>query len=206
VRVPPSPSEILGIGHAALETTEPVALVLWLLRTLGMIVSDYQPLDGGPSDRPVVSFIRCDRGSTPTDHHTLAVALGPHVGLSHAAFEVRDLDEISRGGEWLRGRGYRHAWGIGRHILGSQIFDYWRAPDGVVVEHYADGDVFDASASTGRLAFSGSNLAQWGPKAPLRFALPPLSLAGTVRAARAVASSDEASVVLLMRAARALSR
>jgi catechol 2,3-dioxygenase-like lactoylglutathione lyase family enzyme len=202
VRLPPAPSQIQRIGHAVLETTRPAALVLWLIRTLGMIVSDFQVLDG----RPVVSFLRCDRGSTPSDHHTLAVAVGPREGLGHVAFEVADVDEIGRGAAWLRALGHRHAWGIGRHVLGSQLFDYWRAPDGAVVEHYADGDVFDASAPTGRLAFNGSNLAQWGPKPPRDFALPPLSLPLVVEAARAVATSDEISLPLLARTVRALSR
>src|SRR5262249_5671311 len=132
VRLPPGPSEVTRIGHAALETTRPVSLVLWLMRTLGMIVSDFQPLGEGPAATPIVSFLRCDRGLTPADHHTLAVALGPRPGLAHVAFEVRDVDEIGRGARWLRGRGHRHAWGIGRHLLGSQLFDYWRAPDGTV--------------------------------------------------------------------------
>jgi hypothetical protein len=171
-----------------------------------MIVSDFQPLGEGPSATPIVSFLRCDRGSTPADHHTLAVALGPRPGLAHVAFEVRDVDEIGRGGRWLRERGHRHAWGIGRHLLGSQLFDYWRAPDGTVVEHYADGDVFDASAPTGRLPFTGSNLAQWGPEPPPDFALPPFSLAALAEAARGIAASDEISVALLARAVRALSR
>lgn len=206
VRLPPAPSEISRIGHAAIETTQPASLVLWLLRTLGMIVSDYQSLDAQPSAVPIVSFLRCDRGSTPTDHHTLAVALGPRQGLAHAAFEVGDIDEIGRGAKWLEAHGYVRAWGIGRHILGSQLFDYWRAPDGIVVEHYADGDLFDASAPTGRLPFSGSNLAQWGPKPPPDFALPPLSLATVIESARAVAASDEVSLPLLARTVRALSR
>jgi hypothetical protein len=206
VRLPPAPSEILRLGHAALETPQPVALVLWLARTLGMIVSDYQPLDEGPAATPIVSFLRCDRGATPTDHHTLAIALGPQQGLAHAAFEVRDVDEIGRGAAFLRERGHRHAWGIGRHILGSQLFDYWRAPDGAVVEHYTDGDVFDAAAPTGRLPFCGSHLAQWGDRPPLGFALPPFSVAAVVEAARGIAGSDELSIPLLTRALRALSR
>ncbi len=206
VRLPPAPSEIRRVGHAAIESPQPVALVLWFLRALGMIVSDYQPLDEGSAATPIVSFLRCDRGATPTDHHTLAVALGPRTGLAHAAFEVRDIDEIGRGAALLRARGYRHAWGIGRHILGSQIFDYWRAPDGIVVEHYSDGDVFDATAPTGRLPFRGSHLAQWGDKPPLDFAFPPLSLHFLASAARGIAGSDEASLSLLSRAARALSR
>ena len=205
VRLPPTPSEILRLGHAALETSKPTALVLWLMRTLGMIVSDYQHLDDDAASPPIVSFLRCDHGETLTDHHTLAVALGPHTGLAHVAFEVRDVDEIGRGAAFLRARAYRHAWGIGRHILGSQIFDYWRSPDGIVAEHYCDGDVFDAAAPTGRLPFRGSNLAQWGERPPLDFALPPFSAAVVAGALRGIATSDEVSIALLAKAASALS-
>ncbi|HVU01840.1 MAG TPA: VOC family protein [Polyangiaceae bacterium] len=206
VRVSAAPSEVLRLGHAAIETTRPAALLLWLMRTLGMIVSDYQHLDTERSPTPIVSFMRCDRGATLTDHHTLAVAIGPRPGLAHVAFEVRDVDEIGRGAAFLRARGYRHAWGIGRHILGSQLFDYWRAPDGIVAEHYSDGDVFDSSAPTGRLPFRGSTLAQWGEKPPPDFALPPLSPSAIAGAVRGIATSDEISVALLARAASALSR
>jgi catechol 2,3-dioxygenase-like lactoylglutathione lyase family enzyme len=206
VRLTPAPSEILRLGHAAIETAQPAALVLWLMRTLGMIVSDYQHLDAGPSSTPVVSFMRCDRGATLTDHHTIAVAIGPQTGLAHVAFEVRDVDEIGRGAAFLRARGYRHAWGIGRHILGSQLFDYWRAPDGTIAEHYSDGDVLDASAPTGRLPFRGSNLAQWGERPPRDFALPPLSPSAIAGAVRGMLTSKEISVALLARAIGALSR
>jgi catechol 2,3-dioxygenase-like lactoylglutathione lyase family enzyme len=206
VRLAPAPSEVLRLGHAAIETAQPVALILWLMRTFGMIVSDYQHLDGDASSTPIVSFMRCDRGATLTDHHTLAVAVGPQMGLAHVAFEVRDVDEIGRGGALLRSRGYRHAWGIGRHVLGSQLFDYWRSPDGILAEHYSDGDVFDASAPTGRLPFRGSNLAQWGERPPRDFALPPLSPASIAGAVHGVTSSNEISVALLARAVGALSQ
>jgi catechol 2,3-dioxygenase-like lactoylglutathione lyase family enzyme len=206
VRLSPAPSEVLRLGHAAIETAQPAALILWLMRTLGMIVSDYQHLDADPSSTPIVSFMRCDRGATLTDHHTVAVAVGPQTGLAHVAFEVRDVDEIGRGAAFLRAHGYRHAWGIGRHILGSQLFDYWRAPDGIVAEHYSDGDVFDASAPTGRLPFRGSTLAQWGEKPPRDFALPPLSPSAIAGAVRGIATSDEISLALLARAVHALAR
>ena len=72
-------------------------------------------------------------------------------------------------GSTCASNGYRHAWGIGRHIQGSQIFDYWRDPDRLMFEHYADGDVFDASVEPGWLPMSASGLAQWGPKATRDF-------------------------------------
>ena len=49
----------------------------WYLEHLGLIVSDFLYYPGQRERGPVMSFIRCDRGATPTDHHTLAMALGP---------------------------------------------------------------------------------------------------------------------------------
>ena len=48
----------------------------------------------------------------------------------HSSFEVVDADAVGMGQRVLLKRGWRHAWGIGRHILGSQIFDYWEDPWG----------------------------------------------------------------------------
>ncbi len=49
------------------------------------------------------------------------------------------------GHEHMQGKGYEHFWGIGRHSLGSQVFDYWGDPWGRVHEHWADTDVLNAS-------------------------------------------------------------
>ena len=116
-----------------------------------------------------MSFIRCDRGGTPSDHHTLAMALGPANRYVHSAYQVSDLDALAAGGEFLRERGYVRSWGIGRHIQGSQLFDYWRDPDGFLVEHYTDGDMFDNSLEPGWAPFTASGLAQWGPPATRDF-------------------------------------
>lgn len=59
--------------------------------------------------------------------------------------------------------------GIGRHIQGSQIFDYWRDPDGFLVEHFADGDLFDNTLEPGWAPLTASGLAQWGPPATKDF-------------------------------------
>jgi hypothetical protein len=116
-----------------------------------------------------MSFIRCDRGQTPTDHHTLAMMLGPTNRYVHSAYQVCDLDALAAGGEYLLDEGYQRSWGIGRHIQGSQIFDYWRDPDGFLVEHFADGDLFDCTLEPGWAPMSTSGLAQWGPPATKDF-------------------------------------
>jgi catechol 2,3-dioxygenase-like lactoylglutathione lyase family enzyme len=163
------PSQIQRLGHVVLGTTRFRAALDWYLDTLGLIVSDFLYLDGQRDRGPVMAFIRCDLGSVPSDHHTLAMALQPRTGYVHSAYQVTDLDEVAAGGEYLRERGYRHSWGIGRHIQGSQIFDYWRDPDRLMFEHYTDGDLFDCSLPPGWAPMSASGLSQWGPKATAEF-------------------------------------
>lgn len=43
----------------------------------------------------------------------------------HCSFEVNDFDSEHVGHEHLLSKGWTNVWGIGRHLLGSQIFDYW---------------------------------------------------------------------------------
>ena len=81
----------------------------------------------------------------------------------HSAYQVCDLDALAAGGEYLAEHGYFRSWGIGRHIQGSQLFDYWRDPDGFLVEHFSDGDMFDSTLEPGWAPFTASGLAQWGP-------------------------------------------
>jgi catechol 2,3-dioxygenase-like lactoylglutathione lyase family enzyme len=163
------PAQIQRLGHVVLGTTRFRAALDWYLEVLGLIVSDFLYLDGQRDRGPAMAFIRCDRGSVPADHHTLAMTLQPRTGYLHSAYQLTDLDEVAASGEYLRQRGYRHAWGLGRHIQGSQIFDYWRDRDRLMFEHYADGDVFDAAAEPGWAPLSVSGLAQWGPKATAEF-------------------------------------
>jgi hypothetical protein len=124
-----------------------------------MIVSDFLFFPGQRDRGPTMSFIRCDRGMTPADHHTVAIALGPSDRYVHSAYQVCDLDALAAGGEYLKDHGYHRSWGIGRHIQGSQLFDYWRDPDGFLVEHFADGDMFDCTLEPGWAPFTASGLA-----------------------------------------------
>jgi catechol 2,3-dioxygenase-like lactoylglutathione lyase family enzyme len=180
------PAEIERLGHVVLGTTRFRAALDWYLDTLGLIVSDFLHLDGQRERGPVMAFIRCDQGSVPTDHHTLAMLLAPQTGYVHSAYQLTDLDEVAASGQYLRDRGYRHSWGIGRHIQGSQIFDYWRDPDKLMFEHYADGDVFDCTEPAGWAPLSVSGLSQWGPRATAEFtgARDPGTVLAAIRALR----------------------
>jgi catechol 2,3-dioxygenase-like lactoylglutathione lyase family enzyme len=169
VRPALEPARVRRLGHVVLMSTRYQQALQWYLDTLGLIVSDFLFYEGQRQRGPVMSFIRCDRGSEPTDHHTLAMTLGPSNKYVHSAYEVADLDTVAAGGEYLLQRGYRRSWGIGRHIQGSQVFDYWRDPDGFLVEHYADGDMFDSTLEPGWAPMTASGLSQWGPPATADF-------------------------------------
>ncbi|MEZ0384242.1 VOC family protein [Mycobacterium sp. pW045] len=162
-RPPRVPARVQRLGHVVLQSTRYVQALNWYLDNLGMIVSDFLFFPGQRDRGPTMSFIRCDRGPTPADHHTLAMALGPANRYVHSAYQVADLDALAAGGQYLADRGYVRSWGIGRHIQGSQLFDYWRDPDGFLVEHFTDGDMFDNSLEPGWAPFTATGLAQWGP-------------------------------------------
>lgn len=54
-------------------------------------------------------------------------------------------------------------WGIGRHVIGSRIYDYWLDPHGNMLEHWTDGDLFN-NETPPNIASLGELLAsQWGP-------------------------------------------
>ena len=160
------PAAVFRLGHLVLEATDFAASAAWYMRHLGLIPTDVQCLvDGTPN----LAFMRCDRGARPADHHTVVVFGGVNDAYGHSAYEVLDLDEVGMGQQILKAGGWKHVWGIGRHILGSQIFDYWKDGDGMEMEHYADGDVFDASHPTAYHSFDPSLLWMWGQDLPADF-------------------------------------
>ncbi|MEV6760049.1 VOC family protein [Streptomyces sp. NPDC051105] len=202
-RPPREPSRIQRLGHVVLETRVFARTLDWYLDTLGMIVSDFLFLDGQRGRGPTMAFVRCDQGSVSVDHHTLALHLGPGTGYVHSAYQVTDLDAIGAGGEYLAERGYQRSWGIGRHIQGSQLFDYWRDPDHFMLEHFADGDLFSCDLEPGWAPMSASGLAQWGPPVTRDFlgATPsPAKLREVMTALRGDNELDPARLLGLMKA------
>jgi hypothetical protein len=167
------PAEVIRLGHVVLEVARFQATCDWYTRHFGFVPSDVQVL---PDGSPAVTFMRLDLGDQPADHHTLALAQAPIAQYSHSAYEVVDTDAVAMGQRVLRSRGHRHAWGIGRHILGSQIFDYWADPWGQKHEHYTDGDLFTADQPMGVHPVAREAMSQWGPAMPASFSRPKLSV------------------------------
>lgn len=159
-RIAPGPSQVERLGHAVVRVADFRRSEAWYKERFGFLSSDEVYL--GARDNLVTAFMRCDRGEEYTDHHTLlCVGIG-EPGFEHCAFEVEDFDALMVGHEHLEKAGYEHVMGVGRHILGSQIYDYWRDPWGHMLEHYTDGDQLNASAAPG-LHDPGAALGtQWG--------------------------------------------
>ena len=162
------PSQVKRIGHAVLMAPNAAATMQWYRDTLGLLASD-EVYDGAP-EHVVAWFSRCDRGEQFVDHHTVLCFESPIAGLNHVSFEVQTFDDLMVGHEHLKHRGkYRHVWGIGRHLLGSQIFDYWEDPWRRVHEHWTDSDVLNASARPGLHPIETGLSNQWGDAPPEEF-------------------------------------
>jgi len=165
VRLEPSPAHVRRIGHAVLKVRDFRASEAWYKERFGFLTSDEVE---AAKDVPLGAFMRCDRGDKPADHHTLFLAQLPGaLGLLHAAFEVANLDDLMLGHQHLKARKRHAAWGIGRHIMGSQIFDYWKDPFGNELEHWTDGDLFTAADPPQKMPMSALLEVQWGSPHPM---------------------------------------
>ena len=163
-RVTPGPAHVIRLGHVVLNVSDFRASERWYKDRFGFITSDEVQVS---PEFPLGAFLRCDRGETPTDHHTLFLVQSPKgPGFNHAAFEVADLDDLMLGHQRLKETGRHAEWGVGRHILGSQVFDYWRDPWGHTVEHWTDGDLFTAADGSNVATLQDLLGVQWGPAAP----------------------------------------
>lgn len=172
-RIVPLPPAVTKLGHTVMEVPNFQETCGWYTQHFGFIPSDVQLL---PDGSPGVAFMRLNLGDTPTDHHTLGLVQGIVPAFNHCSFEVTDMDAIAMGQRILRERHHDHVWGMGRHIFGSQIFDYWRDPWRDKHEHYCDGDQFTATMPMGVHAISAASMAQWGPPMPKDFTHPTFNL------------------------------
>lgn len=163
VRSPIEPAVVGQAGHVVYQTANFDVMAEWYMRHLGIIPTDVQYLEDGS---PLICFFRLDLGEHPADHHTLVLANALQPRYEHSAWEVLDLDALGQGQQVMRARGHKHFWGIGRHLLGSQLFDYWKDADGFEFEHYTDGDVFTADHETRYVPFSTGSIWAWGADAP----------------------------------------
>lgn len=168
-RVARGPSHVRRLGHVVLGVSDFRRSEAWYKERFGFVTSDEVQAVPGAA---IGAFMRCDRGDESCDHHTLFLMERPAPpGFMHAAYEVRDLDDLMAGHDHLVAGGYDHQWGIGRHKLGSQVFDYWRDPYGHEIEHWTDGDQLVVADGGGVATLDDLLGVQWG------MAMPPLPFA-----------------------------
>ena len=155
------PSHVRRIGHLVLESADPGAVYAWYARHLGLRTSDTVL---GPAGDPQMIFSRLDLGEAYVDHHVVGFqfALDEGARVQHVAFEVGNLDDLMSGHEHLKSKRRKHVWGVGRHLLGGQIFDYWRSPFGVIHEHWTDTDLLNREHEAGACTVADVN-DYWGP-------------------------------------------
>ena len=168
IRARREPCAAIRLGHFVLHVSNHDQSVQWLQERFGMLPSDHFLPPG--QDGPVVgTFLRFDLGETLVDHHSILVLQSDWVGVHHCSFEVQDMDAIMGAHDFLLEQGWQLDFGVGRHLLGSQVFDYWKDPFGFRVEHYTDGDVVNSSHKASRFNGTATDTTQWGMAPPLDF-------------------------------------
>jgi 2,3-dihydroxy-p-cumate/2,3-dihydroxybenzoate 3,4-dioxygenase len=118
-------------------------------------------LDFRVSDRTKgMVFVRCN-----ASHHSTAFARAGYPSLNHIAFEMTDLDAVMRGIGRMRDHGFAPAWGPGRHGPGANVFAYYIAPFGGVVEYSTAVDIVDENYKAGKpedWTWPPGRIDQWG--------------------------------------------
>ena len=168
MRLPKGPAHVKRIGHGVMMSTKFHETVKWFRETLGMICSD--DVYAGEKENLIGSFNRCDRGDDFVDHHVFFCLNADKTGLNHFSFEVPDIDDVCMGHDYLKATGkYEHMWGIGLHVLGSQVYDYWADPWGRVHEHWADSDRLNVAYGSKLVPAEEALVSQWGEAPPEKF-------------------------------------
>ena len=105
-------------------------------------------------------FVRCNES-----HHSTAFARAGFASLNHIAFEMQDLDAVMRGIGRLRDQDMAPAWGPGRHGPGANVFAYFIAPFGPVIEFSTSVEKVPENYRTGTpddWTWPARRIDQWG--------------------------------------------
>ncbi|WP_342131055.1 VOC family protein [Hydrogenophaga sp. OTU3427] len=112
----------------------------------------------------VIAFTYTPHGS---DHHLVAFAKSHAPGLHHSSWDVGSVNEVGLGAEQMRDAGWGQGWGVGRHVLGSNYFNYVRDPWGSFCEYSCDIDFVPADLDWPAADHAPQDaLYVWGPAVP----------------------------------------
>jgi 2,3-dihydroxy-p-cumate/2,3-dihydroxybenzoate 3,4-dioxygenase len=122
--VPHDDDTPVQITHTVLNVNDLKASEAFATEVLGFRISDRTR---------AMTFVRCNQ-----KHHCVAYAPAELPSLNHIAFEMKDTDAVMRGIGRMRDYGIACAWGPGRHGPGDNVFGYFLAPFGGVIEYTAE--------------------------------------------------------------------
>jgi catechol 2,3-dioxygenase-like lactoylglutathione lyase family enzyme len=125
------------MGHFIVFAKDVVAQSKFYCEVLGLRLSD-TITDG------YAAFMRTAGDS---DHHTIAMLKSAAPGFHHASFEMPGIDEAEVAAMRLKSKGFKHAWGPGRHGVGSNYFHYFRDPWNGMAEYFFDMDYIPEKAA-----------------------------------------------------------
>lgn len=162
------PACLFRLGHVGVYVQDYARMAQWYQAVLGMKVSDTLHVPGQP-DQKIVGFLRVDLGTELVDHHTLFFGQFGKTDCHHISFEAQDFEAQFVAHRWLTSKGWEANWGVGRHPLGSHVFDVWFDPDRYRWESFSDTDVVDGDKVPGNFDIHHSQIDIWSAESPERY-------------------------------------
>ncbi len=123
------------LSHMVFNSADLDRTAQWYVDHLDFTISDSLVRPDGAA---MMHFMRCN-----PNHHSIAVAMGPHHSLHHLSFEMRGIEEWMRGAGKILRSGARMIWGPGRHNAGDNTFAYFLDPAGNTIEYTTELSMVD---------------------------------------------------------------
>ena len=149
------------LAHMLLFTPDVRRACEFYNRGMGLKISD--------SSGEMVAFNYARYGC---DHHLIAFVRSHGRGIQHSSWDLPSIEKLGLGQKQMRDAGYTNHWGLGRHVLGSNYFNYVQDPFGKWWEYNCHIDYIPEG-----MAWDGGDhdpeeaLYLWGPDFPVNMAI-----------------------------------
>ena len=135
-RLADDPRRPIQLTHAVMNSTDREANVRFGEEIFGFRISDRTAM---------MSFVRCNQ-----QHHALAYVKSDICSLNHLAFEMPDLEAVMLGIGRMKDNAIPLVWGPGRHGPGNNVFGYFVAPFGGIIEYTSEVNIVDDDYPVGK--------------------------------------------------------
>ncbi|WP_198017962.1 VOC family protein [Burkholderia sp. WSM2230] len=160
-------ARVVRIAHTAYATPNLAGTIDWYQDAFGLLPTD--ELFVGSRDNAIGRFCRVDLGDELVDHHVIFLLRGARAGMHHVSYQVEGVDDIFFGFDHMTRQSHDHVRGIGRHALGSQIFNYWMSPFEQMHEHWISHEKMNAQSRFNHIQIGEGMSYDTGEKPPERF-------------------------------------